>query len=407
MGSMRGRVWLWSSVALNAFLAVLLIRAARERAAPDPQSPLPVEYPAVSNTIRTNIVIRRQHFVWSQIESDDYPTYIHNLREIGCPESTIRDIIVADINQMFARRRATELVTPQQQWWQSEPDAALVRQAADAALALDRERRNLLTSLLGPDWESADYPFPAVHSASPLDGPLLGHLTPEIKAAVHEIERDAQERLRAYFARLEETDAPPDPAEIARLRRASRDALAELLSPDQLEEYLLRYSSNAVALRDQLRGTALTPDEFRALFRALDPLDLDLELVLADPAAAAQQRRQELESQRQAILRETLGPERYESQQLRDDPLYQRARSIADQADLPPHQLAPLAAILRVTDLEIDRIRRDLTLAPEEQLEMLQATRELQRASLRRLLGEAGYQRYLESQPESRDLPPP
>ena len=60
---------------------------------------------------KTNLVVRRQLFSWQEIESADYPTYVANLRQIGCPEQTIRDIIIADVNALYSRRRATELVT--------------------------------------------------------------------------------------------------------------------------------------------------------------------------------------------------------------------------------------------------------------------------------------------------------
>src|ERR1041385_3933781 len=36
-------------------------------------------------------------FNWRTIESDDYKKYVTNLRAIGCPEATIRDIIGADL----------------------------------------------------------------------------------------------------------------------------------------------------------------------------------------------------------------------------------------------------------------------------------------------------------------------
>src|SRR5437879_11925524 len=52
----------------------------------------------------TNIVLRRQFFSWRSVESDDYPTYVANLRDIGCPEQTIRDIIIADVNLLYSRR---------------------------------------------------------------------------------------------------------------------------------------------------------------------------------------------------------------------------------------------------------------------------------------------------------------
>jgi len=35
----------------------------------------------------------RPVFDWRQVESEDYRTYLANLRAIGCPETTIRDIV--------------------------------------------------------------------------------------------------------------------------------------------------------------------------------------------------------------------------------------------------------------------------------------------------------------------------
>jgi hypothetical protein len=43
-------------------------------------------------------------FQWSRLESRDYRTYIANLRAIGCPEQTIRDIITADVHALCAQQ---------------------------------------------------------------------------------------------------------------------------------------------------------------------------------------------------------------------------------------------------------------------------------------------------------------
>src|ERR1051325_11206357 len=48
---------------------------------------------------------RSAPFRWSMIESEDYAVYIDNLRAIGCPDSTLRDIIYADVSEMFVRKR--------------------------------------------------------------------------------------------------------------------------------------------------------------------------------------------------------------------------------------------------------------------------------------------------------------
>src|SRR5262249_41739676 len=49
-------------------------------------------------TAETNILS------WQQLESEDYRTYIERLRSIGCPEQTIRDIIIADVDKLMAPR---------------------------------------------------------------------------------------------------------------------------------------------------------------------------------------------------------------------------------------------------------------------------------------------------------------
>jgi hypothetical protein len=43
-------------------------------------------------------------FRWSQLESKDYRVYIKNLRAIGCPGQTIRDIITADVDSLYKAR---------------------------------------------------------------------------------------------------------------------------------------------------------------------------------------------------------------------------------------------------------------------------------------------------------------
>jgi hypothetical protein len=45
-------------------------------------------------------------FSWRSIESADYKEYIANLRAIECPEQTIRDIIIADVNKLYGPREA-------------------------------------------------------------------------------------------------------------------------------------------------------------------------------------------------------------------------------------------------------------------------------------------------------------
>ncbi|HWH68147.1 MAG TPA: LysM domain-containing protein [Candidatus Sulfotelmatobacter sp.] len=289
---------------------------------------------------KTNVIVRRQFFSWHQVESPDYPTYITNLRDIGCPEQTIRDIIIADVNALYARKRATDLVTPDQQWWRSEPDTNIVQVAAEKAKALDEERRTLLARLLGPNWESGDLlnlPRPS-RPAIALDGPVLGALSTETKQALQEINIRSQERMQAYLDAQKQAGRNPDPVELARLRQQTRDDLARVLPPAQLEEFLLRYSQYANNLRTefgQLQYFNATPEEFRAIFRSTDGLDQRIELLAEATDPNSVQARQSLLEQRENALRVALGVRRYQEYRLLHDPLYRDAVATAQQAGTP------------------------------------------------------------------------
>src|SRR5207249_9862591 len=63
---------------------------------------------AVRKINATNLlgVLASRSLNWRALESTNYVVYIENLRNFGCPEETIRDIIITDIAKLYARRRA-------------------------------------------------------------------------------------------------------------------------------------------------------------------------------------------------------------------------------------------------------------------------------------------------------------
>ena len=288
---------------------------------------------------RTNLVVRRQFFSWREVESPDYQTYIANLRYIGCPEQTIRDIIIADVNALFARRRANELVSSEQQWWRSEPDPMVVQAANEKAAALEHERRTLLSGLLGDNWETGDMlslPRPT-RPGILLDGPVLGILPTETKQAIQDINARSQEKMESYVQAQLREGKNPDPAELVKLRQQTRDELSRVLAPAQLEEYLLRYSQSANELRadlGQLRFFNTNPEEFRAIFRATDTLDQRIASLSGNDPNALQARKA-LEDERENAIRIALGTRRYEEYRLLHDPLYRDAVETAEQAGTP------------------------------------------------------------------------
>jgi hypothetical protein len=336
---MRWRVFALVSLGVNVVLAGLWLGLSRHQPAASLSAPSASDH-TTSNVSGSNVVLRRQFFSWQEVESPDYPTYINNLRNIGCPEQTIRDIIIADVNSLYARRRALELVSPEQQWWRSEPDTNVVQVALEKSRALDDERRALLTRLLGTGWESGDLvnlPRPT-HPGVTLDGPVLGALPAETKQTIQEINERSAARMQAYLDSVRQQGKNADPAELAKLRQQTRDELARVLAPAQLEEFLLRYSQEANNLRSQfaeLRFFNATPDEFRAIFRATDNLDQQLQLLAGATDPNSVQNRQALEAQKETAIKNVLGPDRYDEYQMLHDPIYRQAVATAQQAGTP------------------------------------------------------------------------
>lgn len=386
IANMRARVIIPLSVALNIVLAAMLWEAFRF---PVMETPVVVPRKKVTDA-GTNgvpkVVVRRQFFSWSEIESDDYPTFIANLRRIGCPELTIRDLIVADVNHLYAQRRAQEVVTGEIEWWKSEPDLTATQNALKKITDLEKEKNDLLTKLLGPNW-NVDFTNVSAPGTVALDGPVLGKLDPQIKLRVQEIAATSGRKSIEYVEAQRAAGKPLEPAEIARIRAENRAELAKVLTPEQLEEYLLRHSAVAETLRDQLRGFNATPEEFRAIFRARDAIDNEIELRYSGEDAASVRTREELQRKRDAAIEATLGPDRSGLYKATADPLFREAQFIAQQSGAAPEKVLPLYQIQVEGQRERQRIARDSTMTAAERATAIRAVAEQEEAARRKLLG--------------------
>jgi len=380
---MRWRVLLIVSACVNAVLIAAVWHYARKSSAPSPA----FEATGTNDVkYRTHVVVRRQFFTWDQVESSDYPTYIANLRDIGCPEQTIRDIIIADVNALFSRRIAAEVRTPDQQWWRSTPDAKLGAAATAKLRELEMERRNLLTSLLGSGWgESSLASLQPARSTVVLDGPVLGNLPADTKDAVNQAVAASQSRLEALYARAESEGRNPTSAELAAVREQTRVELQKVLAPAQLEEFLLRYSQNASNLRNQLgemKYFNATPDEFRALFRVTDQFDQKLAALADSTDPNDIRQRESLEAQRERAINLALGDKRYSLYRRLQDPNYRDAYAQATAAGTPG-AAGTIYSVNQATDQEIARtVSQNPDLTPEQlavelkrvELQQLEAT---------------------------------
>ena len=107
-----------------------------------------------SSKVPEKAVIEVESFHWSQIEAQDYQTYIENLRRIGCPEETIRDLVKRDLDQHYDQLKATAFnkgTTRNNYWKTGHPNAIFQpnKNTRSELAQLDQEKSKVLKDLFG------------------------------------------------------------------------------------------------------------------------------------------------------------------------------------------------------------------------------------------------------------------
>ena len=97
-----------------------------------------------------------------------------NLRRIGCPEETIKDIIVSEVNTLFRERRGRMRAFPEPiAYWESgvQLKGAARERLKEIDAKLLEEKRTLLKDLLGTGFEVHEEE--AIYTRAELDKQLL------------------------------------------------------------------------------------------------------------------------------------------------------------------------------------------------------------------------------------------
>lgn len=202
---------------------------------------------------------------WDAIESSDPRRFIANLRAVGCPEETIRDIVTLRVCRAYHDRLVNREAEAARLWdYTRNPDWRENRRRLHQQREMRNEMIYTLESLLGRNWREL--------SASILGWPRTGQDATEVfdvekRRQLRELDeryRQAKEEFdnKRMLGLLDEADA----ARLRELERQKRTELAAILSPQELEEYLYRCSPAADYVRQNL-PPAKSESEFRVMVR--------------------------------------------------------------------------------------------------------------------------------------------
>jgi len=388
------------SVALNiALVAFAVLRS--PRSAPS-RAPVPRALRTLANSSAVTSRNPARHSAawlvptpWQRIESADLATFMANLRAVGCPERTIRDIVVFRVcRDYFQRALQMEHDRAHQAGLRGQTPAEW-REGVYATRELRNQMITTLESALGVPWEQicfSELGWPE-RGFDVTEGMSLDQrrLVRDIKARYDRQEGDLAWRILTGDISLEEE------AQLRQWHRDQRDELAKILSPQQLEEYLYRDSPAANYVRRNLPPSG-SEQEYRAAVQLAQELEIfpvgnsnpNLSSLRNKDVGAEMKRREAEFNQR---LRDLIGDDRMAERQAQEQAAAeaerQRQQTESDaqmQARLSQNLIGAGATqeqaerfIARAKELEpelnakFDALKKSQTGTPEENQKALQA----------------------------------
>ena len=333
-------------------------------------------------------------FRWEALESSDYQTFIENLRRIGCPEETICDLIVADVNKSYAAKLAAAAKRASGGFWLSGQKRRQLNTEAESELnKLNAERREILTQLLGPNGDKQ----PTLDASSLLqEEAAYGFLSAEKRGLLRDLLQRHQEEEELLQRQSKGLLTTEDRAAWQALQTRRRDELAALLSPAELEDYHLRTSSAAQNVRSKLGGMDVSEQDFREMYRIRKSYE-DAVAQLGEAASDGSEQRQLLRQKRDEQVRSYLGDQRYAQFQRSQDFEYQDLSGLASRHNLPGETVDKAYTINQAAREQRQQIMNDPSIAPERKQEALQAIKTATDIELENTLGKDAYQNYRQS----------
>jgi len=170
-------------------------------------------------------------FRWSQLDAKDYHWYVKNLRSIGCPEPTVRAIVMADVDsvyQIMANQMEQKLSAAENGSWSNQVAASISEPLLKAAIQrIPQEETAKIADLLGLE------PAPAAATATVAEAPAAPIIEPLVLQGVDlsalKLDDDQQQMVASvrenFLQEVGDTNqAQSDPAFMARWRAAQNKA---------------------------------------------------------------------------------------------------------------------------------------------------------------------------------------
>lgn len=349
----------------------------------------------------TNEPFAPNRFEWAQLESEDYETYIERLRRIGCPEETIRDIIIADLEKLMAGRvREIDAVTGKPEYWKPSRRhlTSTVKERAKIGQKqeVEFEKREIVRQLLGIDLAAERA---RVRGERDFYDERLTFLPDERRGRVRTImERANQEEMMLREKSWLEADelSAADKAELREIQRRKEKEIGALLSPEELEQFNLWFSPSAYRVREAFLALEPNEQEFLALYQMQRQFDVQWDGVEPSELDAEQRHAYTLAQQAlEAGMREYLGAEKFEKMGHARDPDFRQLQRTAAQFGLNPEITGEIYDYRQALEEERKNVQANSALPSAQREAILRALNEETEQAVVEAMGPKAYRYYV------------
>lgn len=348
------------------------------------------------------VVVITNHLQWAQLESEDYKTYVARLRAIGCPEQTVRDIIIADLDKLLAPEiQAVSGHRSDLKYWQSiEEEMANdvdPREVAKKQREIDQRKREIVRELVNADLNRERLKLQGHEDYYERRLTFLPEARRDQVRGVLEKYDEAEQAIREKETEDGALLSDSDRAQLRTLTAQREAEIDRTLSPEEKAQYELWLSPTANAVRYALYGMNATEQEFLAVYHARKGFDekwADRAEWLDDTGRAEMERERAEVSEK---VRQALGDQRYAEYRRGEDEDFHLLSAAATRAKMPKERAVEVYGYKLLAQAYRDQIRNEPNLTPTQKEETLKAIAAETEKATRASLGEKAYRRYLAS----------
>ena len=325
-------------------------------------------------------------FDWHSIESADYAAYISNLRSVNCPETTIADIIIAEVNKVYRdklaplrEQREKKYEFWRNDWGWNESNS----EYSKAVVAAEKEKSKLLAQLLGHNFReqmAQAFGYPMAEN-----DPFWSGLSADKKDRAGEIREKYSEMRNDFYRKTRGYQDADDQKELQKIEISEVKELAKVLTPDEIFEFQLRNSHEIQNMRwNELSGFKASEEEFRAIAK----VKLVDEMAELSGEKLSSADKAKLVNEANEALKKVMGEERYKEYQENQDYEFRNLKKIIEKNGGTKEIASQIYHLKEDLAEAIKQLRQNHSLSKDERLKKMAAIKAETERTLVEAVGE-------------------